>query len=48
MRKLIRLRGNEDKYIIPGGGVENDETLSECCEREMLEEKRQIKARNVG
>ena len=26
------------KYIIPGGGVEEGETLEQCCEREMLEE----------
>lgn len=28
----------ENKYIIPGGGVENNETYEVCCEREMLEE----------
>lgn len=27
-----------DMYIIPGGGVEDNETFEECCEREMLEE----------
>ena len=26
------------KYIIPGGGVEEGESYSECCERELLEE----------
>lgn len=28
----------EDKYIIPGGGMEKNETYEQCCEREMLEE----------
>ncbi|BDC92123.1 hypothetical protein TRBR_02200 [Treponema bryantii] len=27
-----------NKYIIPGDGVENGETLEECCERELVEE----------
>ena len=35
---LLGYHANEDKYIIPGGGVEENETLAECCEREMLEE----------
>lgn len=25
-------------YLSPGGGIENNETLEECCKREMLEE----------
>ena len=35
---LLGYETNYDKYIIPGGGVEEGETLAECCEREMLEE----------
>ena len=27
-----------NKYMIPGGGVEEGESYGECCEREMLEE----------
>ena len=35
---LLGYESNNNKYIIPGGGVENGETLEECCERELLEE----------
>lgn len=36
-----------DQYIIPGGGVEGDESFGKCCEREILEETGIIvKARN--
>ena len=35
---LLVHESKENKYIIPGGGVENGETLEQCCEREMLEE----------
>ncbi len=35
---LLCYESNNDKYIIPGGGVEENETYLECCEREMLEE----------
>lgn len=35
---LLSYESNEDKYIIPGGGVEDDESLAECCVREILEE----------
>ncbi len=35
---LLCYESNNDKYIIPGGGVEGNETYLECCEREMLEE----------
>ena len=35
---LLSYESNHDKYIIPGGGVEPNETYAECCEREMLEE----------
>lgn len=29
---------NNDKYIIPGGGLEDGESYEQCCERELLEE----------
>lgn len=35
---LLGYLSKEDKYMLPGGGVENEETPAECCEREMLEE----------
>ena len=35
---LLSYETNEDKYTIPGGGVEDDETLAECCAREIKEE----------
>lgn len=35
---LLSYESNADRYIIPGGGQEDDETLEQCCEREMLEE----------
>ncbi len=35
---LLSHETNNDRYIIPGGGVEGNETYAECCEREMLEE----------
>lgn len=35
---LLSYESNNDKYIIPGGGVEENETYAECCERELLEE----------
>lgn len=33
---LVRVRGN--KYFLPGGGIEQNESHSECLEREFLEE----------
>ena len=35
---LLSYESNEGKYITPGGGVEGDETLAECCAREVREE----------
>ena len=35
---LVGYEKNIDQYIIPGGGVENNETYEECCIREVLEE----------
>ena len=35
---LLCYESNEDKYIIPGGGVEDNETLADCCARELMEE----------
>ena len=35
---LLSYEVKNDKYIIPGGGVEEGESLEQCCEREMLEE----------
>lgn len=35
---LLSYETTTDKYMIPGGGVNEGETYAECCEREMLEE----------
>ena len=35
---LLCYESNEGKYIIPGGGQEDNESLEQCCERELLEE----------
>lgn len=37
-RMLISHERNTDYYLIPGGGLENNETPEECCSREVLEE----------
>ena len=37
-RVLLSYETRNDKYIIPGGGVEAGETYAACCERELLEE----------
>ena len=35
---LLVFQSKGNRYIIPGGGVEEGESLEQCCEREMLEE----------
>lgn len=35
---LLSYEKNEDQYLIPGGGIEAEETLVECCKRELAEE----------
>ena len=35
---LLGYESNNDIYMIPGGGVEGEESYSACCERELLEE----------
>lgn len=35
---LLSYEKNTDVYMTPGGGLENDETLEECCIRELKEE----------
>ena len=35
---LLCYESKGNKYIIPGGGVEKEESLEQCCERELLEE----------
>ena len=35
---LLSYESVHDKYMIPGGGLDEGETYAECCEREMLEE----------
>lgn len=37
-RMLISHEVNADHYLIPGGGLEENETLEECCSREVREE----------
>lgn len=37
-RILISHEVNADYYLIPGGGLEKNETLEECCAREVREE----------
>ena len=35
---LLTYEVNTDQYFIPGGGLEEDESLEECCIRELAEE----------
>ncbi len=35
---LLSYERKNDKYMIPGGGREKNETLKRCCKREVLEE----------
>lgn len=37
-RMLISHEVNADYYLIPGGGLEENETLEACCSREICEE----------
>ncbi len=37
-RILLSHEVKHGKYVLPGGGIEDGETLSQCCEREVLEE----------
>ena len=35
---LLTYEVNTDQWFIPGGGLENDENIQECCIRELVEE----------
>lgn len=35
---LLSYEVNTDQWFIPGGGLEADESLEECCSRELAEE----------
>ena len=35
---LLSYESKNDKYLIPGGGIEENESLIDCCKREVLEE----------
>lgn len=35
---LVTYLPTKDIYMFPGGGLETDETMEECCRREVLEE----------
>lgn len=35
---LLTYEENTDQWFIPGGGLEDNESMQECCKREMAEE----------
>ena len=35
---LLTYERNADQFFLPGGGLENNESLKECCMRELAEE----------
>ena len=35
---LLSYEENENQYLIPGGGIEEGESLVDCCKRELAEE----------
>lgn len=35
---LLTYEVNTDQWFIPGGGIEDNESLEECCVRELAEE----------
>ena len=35
---LLSYERDVDQYLIPGGGIEDDESLVDCCKRELAEE----------
>lgn len=37
-KALLSYEEKTDQYGIPGGGIEGEETLEECCAREIAEE----------
>ena len=43
---LLSYESKNDKYLIPGGGIEENESLIDCCKREVLEEGRKIRQNN--